>query len=274
MLNKMGLKRNMYYEIKDKVLEERQDGVRAYKQKVRVKEFGIHSTAAIRKILIDILIDRVEHHKDKIISPIIYNELLGMEIKKGGKVEHSDNTHDDQIFSMLMALYVWYEGVNLAERYGIRKTTIKTDEDIDEELNIYDSNTVEIVEHFNVETPLNEEIQRDIDALMKAHGITLDEFLEKRHKEEQAQYRALLNTPLGQEAYRQQYNIPKDIPIEKFVGDASETAIPDSVFTSFYDSDKIFGASDDEYGEIDMGPRAVPAGEAMNNPTYRSRFNF
>ena len=102
-LIKMGLKKNLYYEIKDMVVEERQDGVHAYKQKVRTKVYGLNSTKQIRQLLIDILIDRVENHKDKIISPIIYNELLGMEIKRNGKVEHSASTHDDQIFSMLMA---------------------------------------------------------------------------------------------------------------------------------------------------------------------------
>ena len=102
-LIKMGLKKNLYYEIKDVVVEERQDGVHAYKQKVRTKVYGLNSTKQIRQLLIDILIDRVENHKDKIISPIIYNELLGMEIKRNGKVEHSASTHDDQIFSMLMA---------------------------------------------------------------------------------------------------------------------------------------------------------------------------
>ena len=110
-LIKMGIKRNLYYEIKDVVVEERQDGVHAYKQKVRKKVYGTNSDHRVRQILIDILLERVENHKDKIISPIIYEELLGMEIKRNGKVEHSNSTHDDQVFSMLLALYVWYEGV-------------------------------------------------------------------------------------------------------------------------------------------------------------------
>jgi hypothetical protein len=32
-----------------------------------------------------------------------------------------------------MAMYVWYDGKNLAENFGIRKSTIKTDENIDME---------------------------------------------------------------------------------------------------------------------------------------------
>lgn len=52
-----------------------------------------------------------------------------MVVKKSGKVEHSDNSHDDQVFSYLMALYVWYDGKNLAENFHIVKNTIKTDAD-------------------------------------------------------------------------------------------------------------------------------------------------
>ena len=91
-------------------------------------KYGLNPTKAVRQLLIDILIDRSENHKDKFISPIIYEEMLGMEIKRNGKVEHSASTHDDQVFSMLMALYVWYEGVNLSERFGIKKCSIKTDD--------------------------------------------------------------------------------------------------------------------------------------------------
>ena len=54
-----------------------------------------------------------------------------MQVKKDGKVDHSQNTHDDNVFSYLMALYVWYDGVDLVEKFGIRKNTIKTDEDIE-----------------------------------------------------------------------------------------------------------------------------------------------
>ena len=61
-------------------------------------------------------------------------ELKGLEVKKNGKIDHSVNTHDDQIFSMLMALSVWYYGKNLTETWGIKKASIKTDESLDEEI--------------------------------------------------------------------------------------------------------------------------------------------
>ena len=234
-LIKLGLRNNLYYEIKDVEVEERQDGIHAYKQKVRTKVYGLNSTKSIRKNLIDILIERVENHKDKFMSPIIYNELLGMEIKRNGKVEHSDTTHDDQIFGLLMALYVWYEGTNLAERYGIKKTTIKTDDEVDEIVDYFDG-TVEVVGVFNTNTnEISEEIEKDLADAQKARGVDIDEFLNRQREQEQEQLRQLFNTPLGEKAYRSYYKIPTNVPINRNVSAAGNAGyvIPDAVFEAF-----------------------------------------
>ena len=84
--------------------------------------------------MIEILYERVAYHKDKFIAPILHDEMESMEVKKNGKVEHSDNSHDDQTFSYLMALRVWYDGIDVMERYGLQKNTIKTDEEVDIEM--------------------------------------------------------------------------------------------------------------------------------------------
>ena len=127
-LCKTSVKKNLYWEIKDKVIEEAFNGTRMQARPRKVKVYGVDSTKAVRARLIEILMERVMYHKDKFISPILYDEMRAMEVKKSGKVEHSDKTHDDQVFSYLMALYVWYEGKNLVENFGIRKTTLKTDQ--------------------------------------------------------------------------------------------------------------------------------------------------
>lgn len=131
-LCKTQVKKNLYYEIKDKVISEAYDGVRTIQKSAKVKVYGTNSSKEVRARLIEILYDRVALHKDKFIAPILHHELESMEVKKSGRVEHADNAHDDQVFSYLMALRVWYDGVNLAE-FGIRKNTIKTDEDVDVE---------------------------------------------------------------------------------------------------------------------------------------------
>lgn len=278
-LLKMGLRKNLYYEIKDKIVEERQDGIHAYKQKLRVKEYGLNTTREIRKQLIDILIERVEYHKDKIISPIIYNELLGMEIKRNGKVEHSTSTHDDQVFSMLMALWVWYEGTNLGERYGIKKSAIKTDEDIDEAVDYYNDETMEIVNSFNHDSDLDEEIENDLNQAIAAGGISMQEFLTKRTIEEKNQFEKLVSTPLGEKAFRNMYNIPENVPISNYIDQATQFDVPDSVFNGFYDrninTEIVNGYDSDDYA---ANLQVVPDGQQGiledDDYKYYDHFNF
>lgn len=272
-LIKMGIKKNLYYEIKDIVVEEKQDGVHAYKQKVRTKVYGLTSTKAIRQLLIDILLDRVENHKDKFISPIIYNELLGMEIKRNGKVEHSNSTHDDQIFSMLMALYMWYEGINMAERFGMRKTTIKTDDEVDEQIDYYNDDTVEITESFN-----DDEVREDINEslnLLNYPSIPIKEFLDRRREEEKAKFNTLVNTKLGEKAYRQKYNIPDNIPISNYINDDPSFNVPDNVFYNFYNADS---SAFTDYPEINENIHTMPESQIylMENDDYHylDHFNF
>ena len=198
-----------------------------------------------------------------------------MEIKRNGKVEHSDATHDDQVFSMLMALWVWYEGVNLGERYGIKKTTIKTDDEVDEALDYFNDDTVEIVDHFTTQDELTEEIERDLRAAVAAGGQAIEEFLAKRHMQEQQQFEQLVHTPLGEKAYREMYGIPKDQPIEKYVHGGENYNIPDNVFNGFYNP------TDQSFNQIYTDrprPTAVPESQAFNledeDYRYIDHFNF
>lgn len=133
-LCKTSVKKNLYWEIKEKVIEEQFDGIRMRKRPQRVKVYGLDSTKDVRARLIEILYERVAYHKDKFVAPILHSEMQAMEVKRTGKVEHSDNSHDDNVFSYLMAMYVWYDGKNLAQNFHIIKNTIKTDteEEIDE----------------------------------------------------------------------------------------------------------------------------------------------
>lgn len=149
-LVKTNVKRNLYFEIKEAVVEESLTGTGVYKRKALVKRYGLNTNAEIRSRLIEILYERVNYHKDKFICPTLHEEMSGMQVKRNGKVEHSDNTHDDQVFSYLMALYVWYEGKNIMENWNIMKNTIRTD--TDEEI-----------------------LEGDIDRDSKTETVTLDE---------------------------------------------------------------------------------------------------
>lgn len=185
-LVKTSVKKNLYWEIKERVIEESFNGIRSVKHPQKVRVYGLDSNREVRSRLIEILYDRVRYHKDKFVAPILHAEMQSMEIKKNGKVEHSSNSHDDQVFSYLMALYVWYDGKNLAENFHIMRNTIKTDENTDiEELKIEDSlesNTK--VEVDNLYMDPESEIGQDLQwVITNSKLITSNDLKDKQHFE-------------------------------------------------------------------------------------------
>ena len=175
-LVKTSIKKNLYFEIKDKIVEERMEQYgRMIKQTQRVKVYGLDSTKAVRDNLIEILRERMELHKDKFISPYIFNELQTLEVKRNGKVEHSDNGHDDTIFAYLMALYVWYDGVDVMERYGIQKKSLRTDQDLEEAYEDLEAKYNNIIPDLN-DNPLTEEVDKTLEQLMKSKGKLYSEW--------------------------------------------------------------------------------------------------
>ena len=108
------------------------------KRTQKCKVYGFDETKNSRDLLMQILRERVDNHKSKFLSPKILAELRTLEYKKNGRIEHTAQGHDDQIFSYLMAMYVWYEGKELTERFGLQKVTIHTDEDDEDESDSYD----------------------------------------------------------------------------------------------------------------------------------------
>jgi hypothetical protein len=172
----------------------------------------------------------MNNHKDKFISKTLYEELRGLEIKKNGKIEHSTNTHDDQVFSYLMALYVWYEGKNLMERYGIEKSTIKTDESVDEVMYGLEEKYGSITEELeNLDSA--EEIKEQIKDLESGKGKLYKEWVQEQIAKDNESLQAILATKTGREAYARQYNTP----IEDL--QRGQYNIPNSIYTDFYKDD-------------------------------------
>lgn len=221
------IKRNLYFEIKDKVIEERFAGANIVRKTQKTKIYGLDSTKVIRELLIQILRERMEYHKDKFVSPIIYQELEGLEVKKDGRVEHSSNSHDDQIFSYLMALYIWYEGKNLMETYGIQKSTIKTDQDLEEAVLTIDEKYSDIIQE--LETIDNDDIQSQVDELNSTKTIMYEDWMKSEHEKDQQALAKILMTKVGKETYAKQFNINiTDVGTPVY-------SIPSSVFDNFYD---------------------------------------
>lgn len=221
------IKRNLYYEVKDAVIEETYNGAKMVKKKQRKKVYGGTSTESTREILIEILRNRVENHKDKFISPRIYDEMQHMEVKKSGRVEHSINTHDDQVFSYLWALYVWYEGKDLMENWGIRKDTLKTDSDLDEAVLTIEDRYKPILEE--VMSEMNEEVEAQMKALQTPVGSkSFVQWLEEQNAENQKAIVDLCSTPMGREAYNRTYNTADGAIIGG--GDTGMVTLPPEIF--------------------------------------------
>ena len=155
----------------------------------KVKVYGLDSTKNVRARLIEILMERSMYHKDKFIAPILWEEMRAMEVKKSGKVEHSDKTHDDNVFSYLMALYVWYDGKNLVENFNLRKTTLRTDDNQDiEEVEFEEAlEAREKVDFRSATFEFNEEISKELewiesDKLITSNDIESNQYIEKINK--------------------------------------------------------------------------------------------
>lgn len=234
-----GIKNNLYYEIKDRIIEETSDSLgRPVRRKQRTKVYGLDSSKGTRDILIEILRERMERHKDKFFSPVIFDELSKMTVKRSGKVEHSDNSHDDLVFSYLMAMYVWYEGKNLKENFGLNKSTIKTEDSIDDTIGKdIEEKYVEIVEELKLPSEEQSETLKEMNEQLKllklGMGVTFNEFVQKQRSDE---HRILMDM-IQNKAVREAYSQYTKIPISELEGmsRSNKFKIPDDVFSSFGD---------------------------------------
>ena len=229
------IRKNLFYTIKDKVIEERVTGAQIHKRTQKTKVYGSDSTKAEREQLIEILRDRVEYHKDKIISPTIYEELCGMEVKKNGKVEHSSNTHDDQVFSWLWALYIYYCGGDLMDNWGITKRVLRTDADLEEAVVDIHEDKEDLTSSIDLED--NPEIEEQLEVLKKSPGQKMYEqwMQEEIQKDNEAMDR-LLQDKAVQKSLASRYHM--------IVPQASQTTqtIPTEVFLNFNKDDEEINA--------------------------------
>lgn len=209
---------NLYWELREKVIEQNVRGAHRVMAKTKKRSYGFINTKDSRNLLMDILRWRVREHKKDFLSKDIYNELCGMEIKKSGKIEHSDATHDDVTFSYLMAMYVWKEGKNLSN-WRIDKHEIKNDEDFtDEDLNM--PNLVNVFKKYPGLNRVSVEDGKDgvskvfnqLNGMKKSMGMTFSEWEKSQYAEDDRALDSILMTKPGKEAYAKKVNMnPEDI---------------------------------------------------------------
>lgn len=241
------IKHNLFFSIKDRVIEERSMGTTIQRKTQKTKVYGSDSTKHERELLMEILRDRIDYHKDKIISPIIYEELKTLEVKKDGRIEHSVNGHDDQIFSWLWALYIYYYGSDLMSQWGITKKTLKTDADLDEAVYGFQEGTEYIGEYIDTINQ-NNEIKEQLDMMASAPGQKLyQEWVQEEMQKDQEAMNAILATKIGKAAYNRQFHV--DTSME----DANTNAfykIPDSVFNMNYDENEYHTDKGNLYNQM------------------------
>lgn len=232
-LCKTSIKKNLYYEIKDKVIEESFNGVHLNRRKARVKVYGCDSTKEVRARMIELLYERVNMHKDKFISKILQSELETLEVDKRGKVQAIAPHHDDQIFSYLHAIRVWYDGTDLAGRYGIQKNTIRTDEDVEIEENTIEQQ--EELKKLDLDTVSRDTsiVTEQLETLQKAQAVKLQsDYNKETYDKENEELNIFLSTDGAfREAYNKKYNVDSSVPGQSI----SYIDLPDNVFGTVYD---------------------------------------
>ena len=214
MLIRTSIKKNLYYEIKDRINEEQFDGVTVHRRPKKCKVYGATSSHKKRNELIELLHQRVQHHRDKFLSKEIYDELCTMVVKPNGKVEHADDAHDDLVFSYLWALYVFYHGEDLATRFHLMKTEIFTDDH-------YDETSYILEEEYNEDEQIDPNVFKDgtdktaqmveeqLKVLKSNNRITMEDFYKKQLAEEEAALEKIRATKPGREAIAAAYHIPE-----------------------------------------------------------------
>ena len=234
------IRKNLFYTIKDKVIEERVYGTAIHKKTQKTKVYGSDSTKAERERLMEILRDRVEYHKDKIISPIIYDELCGLEVKKSGKIEHSTNTHDDQVFSWLWALYIYYCGGDLMENWGITKRVLRTDADLEEAIVDIHEDSKDLVEELDFVD--DEEINKQLETLKGSIGNTsYEQWLVNEQKKDEECMNRLMQSKVVQRTMQERYHMPEN------EANRTTTTIPNEVFNHFNDDELEMANKDTVY---------------------------
>ena len=206
-LIKSKIKRNLYFEIKERTVEERPNGVKVSKRKQLTKVYGLDNTKNVREQLMDLLTDRVNDHYDKFISQIIYDELKNLEVKKTGKIDHSVNSHDDSTFSYLLALYPLYYGKNIKENWNISIPTLKTADDDAEEI-FQDFEATENLGIIKEIETMNDDLVQSQIQQINDNTKLYHQFVEEERAKDDAAMQEILSTRLGQMAYADKYNMP------------------------------------------------------------------
>lgn len=244
-LVKSNIKRNLFFQIKDRVIEEQIISGATHRRTQQVKVYGLDSSRNVRNELMDLVTDRVQFHKDKVIEPRIHEQLCALRYDpKRDRIDHPENGHDDMVIAWALALFVLYRGGDIANEFGITRRAFKTDAEIDEE--IYDVKQDAEVISTKLDIISNEEIKEQLDVLKPA--TQYKDWVEAEMRSDQECLMRIMSTKQGKQAYIEKYHLdPDDFP------DQGMVKLPDSVFTDFYNDDKNMGIGKGNLYSMFMG---------------------
>ena len=215
MLLKTSIKKNLYYEIKDRPTEEVYDGIKVKRNLKKCRVYGSTSSKPKRDKLIELLHQRVRHHRDKFGSHEIYDELCTMVVKPNGKTEHNDDAHDDLVFSYLWALYVFYYGEDLVNRFHLLKTEIQTDDNYNEtsyelEEDLEDEIKLDSMQFGGAyDTEFAQSVNEQLGYLSSGNTLSMEDLNQKILDSDKEFINRLLMTDFGRGVYAKHNNLDK-----------------------------------------------------------------
>lgn len=231
-LVKSNIKNNLFFTIKDRVVEEQVINGVTHRRQQKVKVYGFDSSKSGRAELFELVNDRVEYHKDKVIEPRIHEELCALKMDVKGRIDHPVGGHDDLVIAWALALFVLYRGGDIANEFGITRHMIKTDAELDEE--IYEVNRdAEVIS--DITTPVNPEIEEQLEILKKTPGnMSYEDWMRSEAEAEEKAVAKILSTKDGRAAYVRKFHIDA----EGFEDEnPTITRLPSSVYTTDYYSE-------------------------------------
>lgn len=224
------IRKNLYHEKKERYLQEQVSSTGRMERKSHtIIQYGVN-TRENRDRYFELLFQRVQYHKDKFIAPILASELRTLEYKKNGRIEHASTAHDDQLFSYMLALYVWYDGENLAN-YGVYKSTLKTDQELDEATIDIEADSGVTID-LNADSKTSEMVEQQLKQLGDLGYTDMRTFRVKEYESDRKALHDLLeNDPNAKKAYIMKYHLDpenlgplatratRDIPEDIFLSD-------------------------------------------------------
>lgn len=121
------IKENLYWSEKEadkqlkELAEESPEDRKLREMAQQYKKYGTYNTPSVRKAMLEILFRHVSECKEILDTEYLVDDICKLIRTKTGRIEAGPGDHDDCLFSYLHAMYVYYNGDNLAA-FGIQKT--------------------------------------------------------------------------------------------------------------------------------------------------------